>query len=146
MTICPHCGQTHGPENHFCGVTGQPLDLGPRLLGQVLLDRFEIKALVGEGPLAVVLRAADRREGNKDVAVKMLHPRFSRDAAATERFLTEARRVGELGHPNLVPVLGVGRDPGGAPVVIREYLNGVCLAKSFAWDVFTEQAIQQRRV
>ncbi|MBI5499988.1 MAG: serine/threonine protein kinase [Deltaproteobacteria bacterium] len=129
MTRCPHCGQTHGPDNHFCGVTGQPLDLGPRLLGQVLLDRFEVTSLVGEGPLAVVLLASDRSQGNRNVAVKMLHPRYARDAAATERFLAEARKAGELGHPNLVPVLAVGRDPGGAPLVVREFLDGLCAAR-----------------
>jgi serine/threonine-protein kinase len=129
MTRCPHCGQTHGPDNHFCGVTGQPLDLGPRLLGQVLLDRFEVKSIVGEGPLAVVLRASDRTAGNGDVAVKMLHPRYARDAAGTERFLAEARKVGELGQPNLTRVLAVGRDPGGAPLVVREFLAGFCLAR-----------------
>ena len=129
MERCPHCGQTHGPDNHFCGVTGQPLDLGPRLLGQVLLDRFEVKSLVGEGPVAVVLGGIDRQAGGRPVAIKMLHPRFARDAAATERFLAEARRVGELGHPGLAPVYAVGRDPGGAPLVVREFLAGVCLAR-----------------
>ncbi|NMC70750.1 MAG: serine/threonine protein kinase, partial [Myxococcales bacterium] len=129
MERCPHCGQTHGPDNHFCGVTGQPLDLGPRLLGQVLLDRFEVKSLVGEGPLAVVLGGIDKQADGRRVAIKMLHPRFARDAAATERFLSEARRVGELGHPGLAPVYAVGRDPGGAPLVVREFLDGVCLAR-----------------
>ncbi|MBN1773835.1 MAG: protein kinase [Deltaproteobacteria bacterium] len=129
MERCPHCGQTHGPDNHFCGVTGQPLDLGPRLLGQVLLDRFEIKTLVGEGPLAVVLGGTDKQAGDRQVAIKMLHPRYARDAGATERFLGEARRVGELGHSGLASVYAVGRDPGGAPVVVREFLTGMCLAR-----------------
>jgi serine/threonine-protein kinase len=129
MTRCPHCGQTHGPDSHFCGVTGQPLDLGPRLLGQVLFGRYEVRNLVGEGPFAVVLRAADLQEGVQDVAIKMLHPQFAGDAAATDRYLAEARRAGELGHPNLAAVHATGRDPGGAPTVVREFFTGVNLAR-----------------
>ncbi|MDI7268481.1 MAG: serine/threonine-protein kinase, partial [Myxococcota bacterium] len=128
MSRCPHCGQTHGADSHFCTVTGQALDLGPRLIGQVLLDRYEVKTLVGEGPFGAVLRGVDRTSGS-DVAIKMLHPRFARDQAAVDRFLDDSRKAGGLGHPNIVVVLDVGRDSAGAPIVVREYFDGVSLAK-----------------
>ena len=54
MSRCPHCGQTHGADNHFCTVTGQALDLGPRLIGQLLLWRYEVRTLLGEGPVGAL--------------------------------------------------------------------------------------------
>ena len=55
MSRCSHCGETHGADNHFCPVTGKPIELGPRLVGQTLLDRYKIVTILGEGPTGIVL-------------------------------------------------------------------------------------------
>ncbi len=62
MPRCPHCGESHGPEFHFCGKTGQPLDLGPRLIGQVLLEDYQVVNLLGERQASEFLGVLDPPE------------------------------------------------------------------------------------
>jgi serine/threonine-protein kinase len=59
----------------------------------------------------------------------MIHPRYAREKGAVERYLAEARKAGELDQPNLPRVFATGTDPGGAPLVVREFLDGVCLQR-----------------
>ncbi|MDD5306929.1 MAG: serine/threonine protein kinase [Deltaproteobacteria bacterium] len=126
MNRCPHCGGTHGSDNHFCAVTGRPIDFGPRLLGQTILDRFKVVTILGEGPIGIVLEVEDIASGRR-LAAKMLHPYFARNASAVGRFLSEAQRVGTLGCPYIAAVVETGRDTGAAPTVIRELMVGECL-------------------
>jgi serine/threonine-protein kinase len=128
MPRCPHCGDSHGPEIHFCSSTGQPLDLGPRLIGQVLLEGFEVVSFLGEGPVGAVLEV-ERMEGDRPhrYAAKMLHPRYASDDVGVARFLSEAALAGTTGSPYVASVLATGRDTGGAPLVIREYMEGSSL-------------------
>jgi len=57
----------------------------------------------------------------------MLHPRFARDREAVRRFLAEAEQAGSTGHPHIAAVMATGRDTGGAPLVVREYMEGESL-------------------
>ncbi len=128
MPRCPHCGESHGPETHFCSRTGQPLDLGPRLIGQTFLEGYEIVGFLGEGPVGAVLEV-ERKEKGKRVryAAKMLHPRFARDEVGVERFLREAELAGSTGNDHIAQVFATGRDSGGAPLVVREFMVGQSL-------------------
>lgn len=128
MPRCPHCGESHGPEIHFCSRTGQPLDLGPRLIGQTFLEGYEVVNFLGEGPVGAVLEVELEEDGERvRYAAKMLHPRFAKDDVAVERFLREAELAGKTGSPNVAAVFATGRDNGGAPLVVREYMEGQSL-------------------
>ena len=56
-----------------------------------------------------VYRAIDR-ELDEEVALKVLKPKFGRDAQFRTRFLNESVVAGELRHPNIIRILDVGQD------------------------------------
>jgi serine/threonine-protein kinase len=61
--------------------------------------------MVGAGTFARVFRAVHHETGEV-VAVKVLRARFSDNEAFINHFMTEAKIVSELIHPNIVPVYG----------------------------------------
>ena len=71
----------------------------------VLANRYEIGAIVGQGAMGVVYRATDRTTG-QTVALKALRPEV---VAANPTLLTRFQREGEalrmLNHPNIVTML-----------------------------------------
>lgn len=97
-----------------------PLEPDP-MLGRTLAGRYRIDALVARGGMARVYRARDERL-ERDVAIKVLAPPYSDDAAFTERFLGEARAAASLSHPSLVHVYDSGSD-GPAHYIVMELLD-----------------------
>jgi len=85
-------------------------DAEPDRIGRVLGD-FELLERLGEGGMGVVYRARQRSLG-RDVAVKVLSARVSRNARAVERFNDEARRVGRVHHPGIAAVHAFGVEDG----------------------------------
>jgi serine/threonine-protein kinase len=78
----------------------------------VLKDRYRLIRPVGEGGMATVYRAHDSLLG-RDVAIKLLHPEYERDAPFVQRFVQEAQFAASLGsHPNIVAIYDVGEDNG----------------------------------
>ncbi|MDQ6827456.1 MAG: serine/threonine protein kinase, partial [Gemmatimonadota bacterium] len=73
------------------------------------LGRFRIDELVGAGGFAWVYRGWDP-ELDIPVALKVLKPQFAGDEAFESRFRREALTASHLRHPNIIRILGVGRD------------------------------------
>ena len=84
------------------------------------LDEYTILGELGRGGSAIVYRARDR-ELFRDVAIKVVRPRFAAQAdEAIERLAREARTVARLQHPNIVTVYAVKRlRDGGLALVMR---------------------------
>ena len=72
---------------------------------------YQIIGKLGEGGLGVVYRVLQLSMG-REVALKLLHPRWNFDEEFKRRFLLEARLLGKLNHENLVQVYDVGKDKG----------------------------------
>src|SRR5262249_6509476 len=73
----------------------------------------------------------------RTVAVKIIHPRFSKNDEFVERFRREAEAAGRLRHPNVVDVtdFGFGRTASGrVAYLVMEYLDGCTLAEILAED------------
>ena len=79
---------------------------GGALLGQ-WLGEFHLHSLLGVGGMAEVYQAHDDVLG-REVAVKVLPLALAADPAYVKRFRYEARAVGALNHPNIVPVHSFG--------------------------------------
>jgi tetratricopeptide (TPR) repeat protein len=75
-----------------------------------LEERFEIVGVAGNGGMATVLHAHDRRLG-RPVALKLLAPELSA-ALGKERFSREVRLTARLVHPNIVPLFDSGEAEG----------------------------------
>jgi serine/threonine protein kinase len=89
------------------------------------LGAFEITAVLGEGGSAVVYAT---KSGDRDVALKVLHPDLYLDEAQVVRFLEEADRMRRVRHPALVELCGAGTLPGGRPFILMPLLRGRSLA------------------
>ncbi len=89
-----------------------PLGMPPDargLIGRQLGD-YVLEDLLGAGGMAEVYRAWDLTL-EREVAVKVLPTALASDPGYIERFRTEARRVGALQHPHIVPVYYFGERP-----------------------------------
>jgi formylglycine-generating enzyme required for sulfatase activity len=69
------------------------------------LGGYEVVGELGRGGMGVVYEAQDLAI-QRPVAIKVLHPGATPDAAG--RFVAEARIIGQLEHPNIVPVHALG--------------------------------------
>lgn len=67
------------------------------------IGQYEIVAQVGTGGMATVFKAHHSRL-DRDVAIKMMHSMFLTDTNFVSRFEREAKVVGRLDHPTIVPV------------------------------------------
>jgi len=86
----------------------EPLDpLYTSLTGQTLGDRYLISRRLGEGGMSYVYLARDLGSG-RELAVKVLSPRLSRDPGSVERLRREAAIAMRLDHPNVCRILGFG--------------------------------------
>ncbi|MCU1490024.1 MAG: protein kinase family protein with domain [Acidimicrobiaceae bacterium] len=91
-------------------------------LGRDLAGRYRLEAGLGTGASAHVYAAFDGRLRRR-VAVKLLHPGLSGDAAFLRRFSAEAQAVAALNHPNVLQVFDWGEEEDG-PFLVLEYLGG----------------------
>jgi serine/threonine protein kinase len=80
-----------------------------QLSGRQLGD-YVLEAVLGVGGMAEVYRGWDLPL-EREVAVKVLPAALARDSAYVARFRNEARRVGALQHPHIVPVYSYGELP-----------------------------------
>ncbi|HTS15735.1 MAG TPA: Stk1 family PASTA domain-containing Ser/Thr kinase, partial [Candidatus Sulfotelmatobacter sp.] len=94
--------------------------------GQVLGHRYQLEEEIAAGGMATIWRARDEQLG-REVAIKILHPEYGRDAAFVARFRQEATAVAGLSHPNIVSVFDLGTDEAG-PYIVMEYVDGQDLA------------------
>ncbi len=80
---------------------------------------------IARGGMGAVLDARDQKLG-RSVAMKvMLRPNAS--AEEQQRFLQEARVLGQLAHPNIVPIHDLGTDERGRLFYTMKLVQGVTL-------------------
>ncbi len=93
------------------------------LIGQ---GRYRVEKLIGEGGMGAVYEATQIAI-NRKVAIKQLHPEFTRDENVIERFQREAQAAGSIGHDNICEVTDLGITKEGAPYLVMPLLNGYAL-------------------
>ncbi len=80
---------------------------------------------IGQGGLAEIFRA--RQESlNRDVAIKILFPKFCNDPEILRRFDRESEVIARLNHPNIVHVIDKGK-AGNRYYFVMEYVDGTSL-------------------
>ena len=94
--------------------------------------RYAVIEHVGSGGMADVYRARDELLG-REVAVKVLSERFSRDRAFVERFRREAQAAANLSHPNIVSLFDYGADDD-TYFIVMEFIEGRSLAEVISED------------
>jgi len=131
MITCPHCQKEHDPVNHFCPITGQPIPMSERMVGQVLLGKYEIVSFLGLWFAGGTFRV--RRTGSSGplYVAKMVHPQFSKNPTELGIFTDTVEKWMNVDHPNVARVYEIGRDDAGVPVIIRDNLEGLHLQEIF---------------
>lgn len=97
---------------------------GPEILG-----KYAILDLLGKGGMGTVYRARDLLL-ERIVALKVLHPEKTVDPDSAEtwrRFLSEARAVARLNHPNIVSVYQFSDATPAETYFAMEYIDGLTI-------------------
>ena len=90
------------------------------------IGRFELRRELGRGAQSVVYLGFDPQL-QREIAIKTLH--FTRpDPAQNQALLAEARAVGRMRHPSIVPIFEAGEE-GGDLYLVFEYVPGSNLAE-----------------
>ncbi|HEY2098256.1 MAG TPA: Stk1 family PASTA domain-containing Ser/Thr kinase, partial [Pseudonocardia sp.] len=110
----------------------------PSLVGTLLEHRYRVDRLLARGGMSSVYRGLDTRL-DRQVAIKIMDPRFADDRSFVERFVREARSAAQLHHPNVVAVHDQGFDTpagedSGLAFLVMELVDGGTLR-----DLMAEQ-------
>jgi serine/threonine-protein kinase len=96
------------------------------LVGQVVLERYQVDAELGHGAMGVVYRGKHVKL-DRPVAIKVMHEHLVHERTLVERFRREAQLAGRLRHPNVIAVLDVGELPDMRQVMVMELATGQSL-------------------
>ncbi|ACC98481.1 Serine/threonine protein kinase [Elusimicrobium minutum Pei191] len=91
------------------------------LIGQDI-SGCEILEKIAQGGMGAVYKAKHKAL-ERIVCVKILSPSLAEDEKAVELFMTEARAIAELDHPNIVNVYNVGREKG-LYFIVMSFISG----------------------
>src|SRR5215469_8468287 len=93
------------------------------VVGQTL-GQYRVMELIGQGGMARVYKGFQSSLA-RNVAIKAIPTQIddTRDNEFVQRFITEARVIARLTHPNIVPVHDYGEDNGWA-FIVMEYISG----------------------
>jgi len=90
-------------------------------------DRYMVLGEVARGGVGVIYRSRDVDLG-REIALKVIRPDLADDSAVVERFIEEAQIGGQLQHPGIVPVYGLGLQSDGRPFFAMKFVKGQTLS------------------
>jgi len=137
VLICPRCFNIlpdDGPQCPHCRERRPTIGWEREdVLGQLLLDRWEVVQRIGAGATGAVYIAHDRRVTDEDaerrVAVKFLHRRHTQDESLQLRFKREALASSQITHPCVARTLAFGELPDHTFFLVMEFVEGVPLER-----------------
>lgn len=124
---CAACNQSFSIDQLFCPNDGAKLvklrATPDQLLGRVFDDRYEVRAVLSRGGMGTVYRAW-QMSVDREVAIKVIHPKLATVRDVAKRFLREARLASRLSQPNIVNVYDFGQSDDGVLYLVMELLRG----------------------
>ena len=91
-------------------------------------SRYQVLGEIARGGIGVVYRGRDK-DLNRDVALKVLRPEYAGRDDVVRRFIEEAQVGGQLQHPGIVPIYGIGLQEDGRPRFAMKLIRGQTLAE-----------------
>jgi serine/threonine protein kinase len=128
-TVAPGRPEPDAPEG--ASLAGRPL-VPERIARYVVLRRL------GAGAMGVVVIAYDP-ELDRQVAIKLIHPRVAKRPDARSRMLREAKGLARLSHPNVVQIYDAGTVDGRV-FIAMELVDGEPLS---SWRGAGERSLEQ---
>ncbi len=92
-----------------------------------VISNYKILRQIGSGGMGVVY-LAQHEVIDRQVAIKLLRPRFAGNESLVIRFFNEARAAASAKHPGIVEILDVGHDEDQA-FIMMEFIDGITLGK-----------------
>ena len=153
---CGSCGQEASEGFRFCTDCGRSLsetvdlgsgdhdhvtnghDVASDRIGDVVAG-FRLERVVGRGGMGVVFLARQLKF-DREVALKLIAPEFTRDVKLRERFKREAMAAATLNSPYVVPVYDAG-EADGELYIVMPYVEGADLGAVLA----AERVLEPRR-
>jgi tetratricopeptide (TPR) repeat protein/predicted Ser/Thr protein kinase len=106
-----------GPRSYVTSYQNVVLEVGD-LLG----ERYEIQALLGEGGMGAVYKAADRAV-DRVVALKLIRPEMASNPAILARFKQELLTAHQVTHKNVIRIYDLA-EADGVKFITMEYVEG----------------------
>lgn len=107
----------------------QPSD-DPAYLGK--LDHFQIARVIGRGGMGIVFEAFDTQL-QRQVAIKVLNPEFSKHDTARQRFCREGRAAAAISHEHVVSMYQVSKyGEGQIAYLVMQLIDGETLESMLA--------------
>ncbi|MDP7035059.1 MAG: serine/threonine-protein kinase, partial [Planctomycetota bacterium] len=95
------------------------------------LSRYSNPQKIGEGNMGLVFKATDPRL-DREIAVKILRPNHKNDPLLHKKFQNEARSLGQLDHPHIIPIFDMGQTGESLPFFTMKKVEGKTLAEHLA--------------
>jgi serine/threonine-protein kinase len=93
-----------------------------------ITGRYSVVEEIARGGMAAVYRARDHAL-KRDLALKVLLPKYANSQAIACRFVEEAQITAQLQHPSIVPIHEIGTLPDGRPYFAMKLIKGRLLAE-----------------
>lgn len=90
--------------------------------GPISVPGYKVLSKIGQGSMGSIYKGL-QISMDRIVAIKVLAPKFARNKIFRERFLSEARAVARLNHPNIIQGIDVG-EANGVHYFTMEYIDG----------------------
>lgn len=120
--VMAHDRQSQGDRKTLAGIPNDNTSFDDGMEVIDLSKRYTIERVLGQGGMGEVVLALDARLG-RNVAIKRILGDSVRSRSAVNRFLTEARAIAALNHPNIVHIHDYGQAADG-PFLIMEFVEG----------------------
>jgi WD40 repeat protein/serine/threonine protein kinase len=136
--LAKELGAVPSPKTEALHEKIRAAELGTAILQVDQIRGYQLREEIGAGAFGVVHRAFQTAVG-REVAIKIIQPRFANHPDFIRRFEIEAQTVARLEHPHIVPLYDYWREPGKAYLVMR-WLRGGSLADGLAQGPFALEA------
>jgi serine/threonine protein kinase len=123
--LCPQCVARSVQVDFLASTDAEIEDKEPLSLN---VQGYEVIELIGGGGMGEVYRAVMVARA-REVAMKVVAGRLTRDPETTARFEAEVAALSQLDHPNVVRVLDHGEMPNGRHFLVMEYVDGCDLRR-----------------
>lgn len=117
--------------------------------GDVLLGRYRLERVLGQGGMGVVWLAADKQL-DEMVAIKFVPPEIRNDEDALNDLRRETQKSRKLSHPNIIRLHDLNQFDDAQPFITMEYVEGETLRAAriaqpngvFSWNALRPLAGQ----
>lgn len=106
------------------------LSMAATTLFEDLVDQYKIEQRLTEKRYTDLYQAYDVDE-DRPVTLDVLRPPFSDDGALCSQFLSRAKTLAQIRHPNIARIYDMGRTPDGRPFVAQDRVEGYTLSQRF---------------